>query len=43
MVETYRNFVRKPEGKHKQLGKSASRKDNNIKIHIKEVGLEDVD
>jgi hypothetical protein len=46
MVETtnaHRNFVRKPEGKHKHLGKSASRREDNIKMYLKEVGLEGMD
>jgi hypothetical protein len=38
-----RNFVRKLEGKHKHLGKGASRREDNIKMYLKGEGLEDLD
>jgi hypothetical protein len=42
MVETknaHRNFVGKPEGKYKHPGESERKREDNIKMYLKKVGL----
>jgi hypothetical protein len=42
MRNTYKMLVRKPEGK-KQLVRSRSRKKDNVRMNLREIGRESVD